>query len=141
GVCSVLGGSVVQEARAFIGDALAHGASPGVVIPSLLTLTLPRGGAAAGILPALGIGAITRRSKLSQDTAIGVLFAGTFALGVALLSTVKNYTKDLFGLLLGDVLAIQPSDLIVIAAMSLVMLPIVFVLCTALVLSTLYPVP
>ena len=43
---------------------------------------------------------ITRRSKISQDTAIGVLFAGTFALGVALLSTVKNYTRDLFGLLL-----------------------------------------
>ena len=55
-----------------------------------------------------------------------MLFAGTFALGVALLSTVKNYTKDLFGLLLGDVLAIQASDLIVIAVMGAAMLAMIF---------------
>ncbi len=98
-VCAVIGAFVVLQELAFIGDALAHASFPGVVIAFLLKFPLELGGAIVGILTALGIGVITRRTRVSQDTAIGVLFAGTFALGVALLSTVKNYTKDLFGLL------------------------------------------
>jgi len=139
-VCAVIGAFVVLQELAFIGDALAHASFPGVVIAFLLKFPLELGGAVVGILTALGIGVITRRSKISQDTAIGVLFAGTFALGVALLSTVKNYTKDLFGLLLGDVLAIQLGDLIVIAGIGALMLGIVFVLYKELVLVTFDPV-
>jgi manganese/iron transport system permease protein len=139
-VCAVIGAFVVLQELAFIGDALAHASFPGVVIAFLLKFPLELGGAVVGILTALGIGVITRRSKISQDTAIGVLFAGTFALGVVLLSTVKNYTKDLFGLLLGDVLAIQTSDLIVIAVMGVLMLAIVYALYKELVLLTFDPV-
>jgi manganese/iron transport system permease protein len=139
-VCAVIGAFVVLQELAFIGDALAHASFPGVVIAFMLKLNLALGGAAVGILTALGIGVITRRGKISQDTAIGVLFAGTFALGVALLSTVKNYTKDLFGLLLGDVLAIQWSDLLVIGVMGALMLGIVVALYKELVLLTFDPV-
>jgi len=139
-VCAVIGAFVVLQELAFIGDALAHASFPGVVIAFLLKFPLELGGAVVGILTALGIGVITRRSKISQDTAIGVLFAGTFALGVVLLSTVKNYTKDLFGLLLGDVLAIQTSDLIIIAVMGVLMLVIVYALYKELVLLTFDPV-
>jgi manganese/iron transport system permease protein len=139
-VCAVIGAFVVLQELAFIGDALAHASFPGVVIAFLLKFPLELGGAIVGILTALGIGVITRRSMISQDTAIGVLFAGTFALGVALLSTVKNYTKDLFGLLLGDVLAIRASDLVVIAVMGVLMLGIVFALYKELVLLTFDPV-
>jgi manganese/iron transport system permease protein len=139
-VCAVIGAFVVLQELAFIGDALAHASFPGVVIAFLLKLPLELGGAILGVLTALGIGAITRRARLSQDTAIGVLFAGTFALGIALLSTVKNYTKNLFGLLLGDVLAIQASDLVVIAVMGVLMLGIVFALYKELVLLTFDPV-
>src|SRR5215216_3166941 len=124
-VCTVIGAFVVMQELAFIGDALAHASFPGVMIAFLPKFPVELGGAVVGILTTLGIGVLTRRGNLSQDTAIGVLFAGTFALGVALLSTVKSYTKDLFGLLLGDVLAIQPSDLIVIAVMGALMLIIV----------------
>src|SRR5215208_7122011 len=120
-VCAVIGAFVVLQELAFIGDALAHASFPGVVLAFLLKLPLEMGGAVVGILTALGI---------------GVMFAGTFALGVVLLSTVKNYTKDLFGLLLGDVLAIQTSDLIVIAVMGLLMLAIVFAIYKELVLVT-----
>jgi manganese/iron transport system permease protein len=139
-VCAVIGAFVVMQELAFIGDALAHASFPGVVIAFLLKFPLELGGAIVGILTALGIGVLTRRGKLSQDTAIGVLFAGTFALGIALLSTVKNYTKDLFGLLLGDVLAIQSSDLIIIAVMGAAMLAIVFAIYKELVLVTFDPV-
>jgi ABC-type Mn2+/Zn2+ transport system permease subunit len=139
-VCAVIGAFVVMQELAFIGDALAHASFPGVVIAFLLKFPLELGGAVVGILTALGIGVITRRGKVSQDTAIGVLFAGTFALGVVLLSTVKNYTQDLFGLLLGDVLAIGATDLVVIAVMGALMLALVFALYKELVLVTFDPV-
>jgi ABC-type Mn2+/Zn2+ transport system permease subunit len=138
-VCAVIGAFVVVQELAFIGDALAHASFPGVVIAFLLNLNLALGGAVVGILTALGIGAITRRARLSQDTAIGVLFAGTFALGIALLSTVKSYTKDLFGLLLGDVLAIGWGDLLAIAVIATLTLLVVFALYKELTLLTFDP--
>jgi manganese/iron transport system permease protein len=139
-VCAVIGAFVVLQELAFIGDALAHASFPGVVVAFMLKLNLALGGAVVGILTALGIGLITRRGKISQDTAIGVLFAGTFALGIVLLSTIKNYTKDLFGLLLGDVLAIGAGDLVVIAGMGALVLLVVLALYKELVLLTFDPV-
>jgi ABC-type Mn2+/Zn2+ transport system permease subunit len=139
-ICAVIGAFVVLQELAFIGDALAHASFPGVVIAYLLKFNLELGGALVGIFTALGIGAITRRSKLSQDTAIGVLFAGTFALGVVLLSTVKSYTKDLFGLLLGDVLAIGTGDLWVIAISGALMLALVAALYKELTLLSFDPI-
>ncbi len=139
-LCAVIGAFVVQQELAFIGDALAHASFPGVVVAYMLGFNLALGGALVGILTALGVGAVTRHSKLSQDTAIGVLFAGTFALGVALLSTVKNYTKDLFGLLLGDVLAVRAGDVLVIAGLGALMLLIVFALYKELTLLVFDPV-
>jgi ABC-type Mn2+/Zn2+ transport system permease subunit len=139
-VCAVIGAFVVLQELAFIGDALAHASFPGVVIAFMLKLNLALGGAVVGILTALGIGLITRRGRVSQDTAIGVLFAGTFALGMVLLSTIKNYTKDLFGLLLGDVLAIGAGDLLMIAGMGALVLAIVLALYKELVLLTFDPI-
>jgi ABC-type Mn2+/Zn2+ transport system permease subunit len=138
-VCAVIGAFVVMQELAFIGDALAHASFPGVVLAFMLKLNRALGGAVVGILTALGIGLVARRSRLSQDTAIGVLFAGTFALGIVLLSTIKNYTKDLFGLLLGDVLAIQVGDVLTIAGMGALVLIVVFALYKELVLLTFDP--
>jgi manganese/iron transport system permease protein len=135
-VCAVIGAFVVLQDLAFIGDALAHASFPGAVLGYMFKFSPELGGAVMGILTALGIGVIVRRSKVSQDTAIGVLFAGTFALGVVMLSTIKNYTRDLFGLLLGDVLAIQSRDLIVIAVMGALVVGVVALLYKELVLLT-----
>jgi ABC-type Mn2+/Zn2+ transport system permease subunit len=139
-VCAVIGAFVVLQELAFIGDALAHASFPGAVLGYMFKFSPELGGALVGILTALGIGVIVRRSKVSQDTAIGVLFAGTFALGVVMLSTIKNYTRDLFGLLLGDVLAIQNRDLIVIAVMGALVVGVVALLYKELVLLTFDPV-
>ena len=65
----------------------------------------------AAILSSLGIGAISRSTTIKEDTAIGIIFAGTFALGVALISTVRSYTVDLAHFLFGDVLGVRGSDL------------------------------
>ena len=111
-VCAVVGTYVVLRGIAFIGDAIAHAAFPGVVAAYLLSIPFYLGAAVAAVGTALAIGFVTRRTGLRQDTAIGVLFAGTFALGVFLFSTIHGYVADLFSFLFGNVLAIGPEDLV-----------------------------
>jgi manganese/iron transport system permease protein len=117
-ICATLGTYVVLRGMAFFGDALAHAILPGVAIGYLV------GGGARGsvfwwalltaVVSAIGIGTISRSTKIKEDTAIGIVFAGTFALGVALISTVRTYTADLTHFLFGDVLGVRTSDLLLI---------------------------
>jgi manganese/iron transport system permease protein len=69
----------------------------------------------AGILSALGIGLLTRRRRLQEDTAIGIVFAGTLALGIALISSSRSFATDLQHILIGNILAVSDSDLALIA--------------------------
>ena len=110
---------IVLRGMAFFGDALAHAILPGIAVGYLVG-----GGAreplfwwalATAILSSLGIGAISRNTQIKEDTAIGIVFAGMFALGVALISTVGNYTVDLAHFLFGDVLGVRNADLWLIA--------------------------
>ena len=127
-VCAVMGTFVVLKGLAFIGDAVSHAAFPG-----------PRHRVPAGDP------AVHRRSHrgrpdrpghrgrlatggLRFDTAVGVLFAGTFALGILLFSTIKNYVSDLFSYLLGNVLGISTGDLVQIALLGVIVLAVLFVL-------------
>lgn len=110
-VTGFLGVHVVIRGIAFIGDAIAHAAFPGVVIAFLLGRSLFLGGAMFGVLTALGIGTVTRTRRIREDTAIGVLFAGAFALGIVLISTETSYTGDLTSFLFGQVLAVSNTDL------------------------------
>lgn len=109
--CAIVGSFVVLKGMSFIGDAVSHAAFPGIVVAYLVGAPIILGGAVAAIGTALGIGAITRRSGLRSDAIIGVLFAGMFALGVALFSSIPNYVGDLFHFLFGDVLGISVGDL------------------------------
>ncbi|HET7829484.1 MAG TPA: metal ABC transporter permease [Candidatus Limnocylindrales bacterium] len=111
-VCAVVGTYVVLRGIAFIGDAIAHAGFPGVVAAYMLSIPFYVGAAIAAVSTALAIGWVTKRAGIRQDTAIGVLFAGTFALGVFLFSTIQGYVADLFSFLLGNVLAIGPEDLV-----------------------------
>jgi manganese/iron transport system permease protein len=114
-VCAVLGTYVVLRGMAFFGDALAHAILPGVAVAYLLgggaQGPLFWGGLVAGVGTALGIGAISKTGQVREDTAIGVLFAGMFALGVALISTVRNFSLDLTHFMFGNVLGVSPSSL------------------------------
>ena len=114
-VCAVVGTYVVLRGMAFFGDALAHTILPGIALGYLIT-----GGArdvlfwwalGTAILAALGIGAISKNAEIKEDTSIGVIFAGMFALGIALISTVKSYAVDLSHFLFGDVLSVSPHSL------------------------------
>ena len=137
--CAVVGAFVVLKGMSFVGDAVSHSAFPGVVLAYLLGLPIILGGAVAAIGTALGIGALTRKSGLRADAVIGVLFAGMFALGVALFSSIPNYVGDLFHFLFGDVLGISFADLISLAVLASLLLLIVWVLWKELLFATFDP--
>lgn len=137
--CAVVGAFVVLKGMSFVGDAVSHSAFPGVVLAYLLGLPIILGGAVAAIGTALGIGALTRRSGLRADAVIGVLFAGMFALGVALFSSIPNYVGDLFHFLFGDVLGISFADLISLIVLASLLLLIVWVLWKELLFATFDP--
>ena len=121
-VCAVVGSYMVLRGLAFMGDALSHSAFPGVVVAYLLKGPFYLGAAIAAVATALAIGWVARRGRLRGDTAIGVLFAGMFALGVFLFSRIPNYVGDLFGFLFGEILGIGVGDLIALTGLAIIVL-------------------
>ena len=109
--CGIVGTFVVLRGLAFIGDALAHGILPGVAIAMLLGLPGMIGAAAGTAAMILGIGFITRRSRLSSDTAIGLLFVGMLALGVAIVSRSGAFSGDLVRILFGEILGVTRTEI------------------------------
>ncbi len=126
-VSGVMGAYVVTRGMAFLGDALAHSVLPGVAVAFLSSggssNAVLIGGMVAGVFSALGIGFLTRGRRLSEDTAIGVIFAGMLALGIGIISINQNYATDLTHILIGDILAVTSDDLSLIVLIgSLVLL-------------------
>jgi manganese/iron transport system permease protein len=138
-VCAVMGTFVVLKGLAFIGDAVSHAAFPGLVIAYIVGAPLYIGGAIAAVATALAIGLVSRRGRLRFDTSVGVLFAGTFAFGVLLFSTIKNYVTDLLGYLLGNVLGIGLGDLIQVAILGAIVLAIILAIRKELLFATFDP--
>ena len=138
-VCAVVGSYMVLRGLAFMGDALSHSAFPGVVIAYLLKGPFYIGAAVAAVATSLAIGWVTRRGQLRGDTAIGVLFAGMFALGIFLFSRIPNYVGDLFGFLFGEILGIGDTDLIALVALALLVLATVAILWKELLYATFDP--
>lgn len=122
--CGVIGSYVVLRRMAFIGDALAHTALPGVVVAYLNGWNLFGGALAAGVMTALGIGWMARKSTLREDTAIGVIFTAMFALGIVLMSSAQSF-RDLSHILFGNILGVSSTDVWLISAVALVVLAVV----------------
>jgi manganese/iron transport system permease protein len=123
-ICGALGSFVVLKGLAFIGDALAHASFGGVALAFVLGANIYLGAFIFALGTALGIGALSQGGRVKADTAIGVLFAGTFAFGILIISRAESYTVDLFGYLFGDVLSITRGDLVTITVSGAIVLTI-----------------
>jgi manganese/iron transport system permease protein len=114
-VCAVVGTYIVLRGMAFFGDALAHTILPGVAVGYLVSggarETLFWWALGTSVVSSLGISVISKNAKIKEDTAIGIVFAGMFALGIALISTVRSYAVDLSHFLFGDVLGVSAGNL------------------------------
>ncbi len=122
--CAILSAFVVLRGMAFVGDAIAHTILPGIVIAFLQGVNLFYGALVAAILTALGIGWFSKEGEVREDTAIGVMFSGLFALGILLLSRVSGY-RDLTHILFGDILGVSTADLWVMVAITALVLGVV----------------
>lgn len=118
-IVPLLGAYVVLRGMAFLGDALAHIVLPGVVLAFLLGWPLAVGALIVGVAAALAIGAISGNSSLREDSAIGIVFAAAFALGVALISMQRSYAIDLAHILFGDLLGVSTADLWLMAVLAI----------------------
>lgn len=109
--CAIVGTFVVLRGLAFVADALAHGVLPGIATAVLVGLPATLGAAVGTVVMMSGVSVITRRSRLSTDTAIGLLFAGMLALGVMITSRSRSLAGDLTRILFGDVLGVDTAEL------------------------------
>ncbi|WP_306367852.1 zinc ABC transporter permease AztB [Nocardiopsis sp. CC223A] len=123
-ICAPSGTWVVLRGMAFLGDAMSHGMLPGVALAALLGGNLFIGAALAAAGMALGVTALNRSARLSQDTSIGLLFVGMLSAGVIIVSHSGSFAVDLTGFLFGDVLAVREQDLVLLALALLVALPV-----------------
>ena len=117
---SLVGTWVVMRGLAFIGDALAHGVLPGIAIAYLLGGNLLLGAAFGAAVMVGGISLVTARSRIGEDTAIGLLFVGMLALGVAIISARGAYAGDLTTILFGDPLGVRTDALWTLLAATVV---------------------
>ncbi len=121
-MCPVLGAYVITRGRAFMGDALAHSVLPGMVVAFMLGFSPFLAAVPAGIAVAVLMGSVSRRTGISEDTSIGIVFAGMFALGLVMLSRASNVTVSIEDLLLGQVLGVSATDVQVSVGLTAIVL-------------------
>ncbi len=121
-VCSALSCYMTLKGWALMGDAVSHAVMPGVVIAYVLNLPLVVGAFVFGVGSVIAIGFIKEKTRIKEDTVIGVVFTGFFALGLVLISKVRS-SIDLTHILFGNVLGISDADIvqtIIISAITLI---------------------
>jgi ABC-type Mn2+/Zn2+ transport system permease subunit len=111
GVCALIGVYVVLNGLSFIGAGISHSTFAGVAFGLLLGIDPVLTALLFSMAVALSIGAVSEHSTLSHDTAVGIFFAATMALGVLLISLMDNYYVDIFSYLFGNILALTAADL------------------------------
>lgn len=109
--CAIAGTFMVLRGLAFLADALAHGVLPGVAGALLLGAPGILGAAVGAGLMIGGVNLVTRRSRLSSDTAIGLLFVGMLGVGVMMVSRSRSFSGDVVGILFGEILGVSRGDL------------------------------
>lgn len=139
-ISSVLSCYLVVKRWALLGDAISHAVLPGVAIAFLLKISFFIGALVTGVLTALGIGVITKYSKIKEDTAIGVMFTTAFAFGILLLSLIRAKSIDLYHILFGNVLGVSTTDLVLTAVTGFLVLAVIIALFKELLLHAFDPI-
>lgn len=129
-VCALVGCYIVLRGMAFLGDALAHAILPGLALGYLVSdgarSSLFWWALGTAVLTSVGMGTLSRGARIRQDTAIGIIFAGMFALGIALISSIRSYAVDLAHFLFGNILGVTPDDLLLTAGVGAAVVVVIF---------------
>ena len=118
--CGAIGAYVIVRRLAFIGDAISHSVFPGIVVAFLIGSSILGGALVAGLLTALAIALVSRSGRIREDAAIGIFFAGAFALGVVLIGPGGPNEDDLTGYLIGNLEGVSVADIWLSAGVAVV---------------------
>jgi chelated iron ABC transporter permease protein afeD len=124
-VCAILSCYVVLKGWSLMGDAISHAVFPGVVVAVLLGIPIALGAFVAGLFCAMSVGYLKNHTRLKEDTLMGVVFAGMFAVGLVIftkLDTSQHLKHILFGNLLGISQEMLWQTLLICALILVVML-------------------
>jgi ABC-type Mn2+/Zn2+ transport system permease subunit len=134
-ICGVVGVHVVLRRLPFFAMALTHATFPGIVLAALLGVSLFGGALVFGVVVVMAIAALGAADRVESSTAVGVVLAGGFALGVVLVSAQDGFSRDLTAYLVGSVATVQASDVILTALTGIVVLATIGLLHKELVLG------
>ncbi|MBM4462761.1 MAG: metal ABC transporter permease [Chloroflexi bacterium] len=126
--CGIIGVYVVVKRIVFISGGIAHASFGGIGLGYLAGISPVLGAMLFAVTSALGMGLVIRRTKLPEDTAIGILWAMGMALGVVFIGLAPGYAPDLFSYLFGNILTVPSSDLILMLVLDAVIVSIVIAL-------------
>ena len=121
-VAGAVGVHVLLRRLPFFVVAMSHATFPGVVVGSLLGVSLYAGGAAAGVVVALLIVVLGRLGRVDDSSAIGIVLAGSFAAGVLVLSAQPGASRDLSAYLVGSIVTVTRADLVTTAIVGALLL-------------------
>ena len=126
-LCGLIGVYVVLRQMSYIGHGLAHAIFGGAVTSYVLSINFFLGASLWGFVSAMLINIASRRRSISADAAIGIVTTSSFALGVALISRFRNFTRSFDAALFGNILGITEADMFAIIAVTAIAAVALFV--------------
>ncbi|MDO8532888.1 MAG: metal ABC transporter permease [Dehalococcoidia bacterium] len=127
GLCGLLGVYIVLRRMAYIGHGLSHAVFGGAVVSYVMALNFYIGASVWGFLSAVLITLTTRKQKIGADAAIGIVTTASFALGVALISRYKTFTRNFDAALFGNILGVTQGDMAAIIGVTIAVGVVFFV--------------
>ena len=118
-LCGMLGVYIVLRRMSYIGHGLSHSVFGGAVIAYVASLNFYVGAGLWGFFSALLINATARRRRIGADAAIGIITTASFAIGVALISKTRSFTRNFEAALFGNILGVTALDLVVVAGVTI----------------------
>jgi manganese/iron transport system permease protein/iron/zinc/copper transport system permease protein len=139
GLCGLLGVYITLRHMSYIGHGLSHAIFGGAVVSYLAQIDFYLGAGLWGFASGLLINAVAKKRQIAADAAIGIVTTASFAVGVALISRVRRFTKNFEAALFGNILGVTPQDVLVLAGVTLVVAITVFLLYKQLLFITFDP--
>lgn len=127
GLCGMVGTFVVLRRMSYIGHGLSHSVFGGAVVSYVMSWNFYLGAGVWGFLSAVLINWTARRRQIGGDAAIGIVTTASFAIGVAIISKARRFTKNFDAALFGNVLGVEPEDVFVVVGVTLLVALLIFV--------------
>ncbi len=140
GLCALIGVYIVLRGMAYIGHGLSHAIFGGAVVTYVMSFNYFIGASLWGFLAAILITLTTRKSRIGADAAIGIVTTASLAIGIALISRFKTFTRDFDAALFGNVLGVNGGDLVAISGVTLATMLVFFVAYKLFLFATFEPV-